>query len=218
MKKILVIMMLFITCFSLSACSKKQTDALKFKEEYESLNNTTREKDGKKIRSIDIDENNPFIYKDAEDIVSAIKDEESFVVYFGFNDCPWCRSVVPTLIEVCKDLKIKKVYYVDVKEIRDTMELNEEGKLVTTKKGSDAYYELTNLLKDVLNDYVIYNGDEEINTNAKRIYAPNIVKIEKGKAIGLTEGISDKQTDGYMTLTSEMKKDSYNKINELLKK
>ena len=72
--------------------------------------------------------------------------------------------------------------------------------------------------KDVLNDYVIYNGDEEINTNAKRIYAPNIVKIEKGKAIGLTEGISDKQTDGYMTLTSEIKKDSYNKINELLKK
>ena len=45
-----------------------------------------------------------------------------------------------------------------------------------------------------------------------------ISKIEKGKAIGLTEGISDKQTDGYMTLTSEMKKDSYNKINELLKK
>ena len=33
----------------------------------------------------------------------------------------------------------------------------------------------------------------------------------------MTTGISDKQTDGYMKLTKEMEKDTYNKIKKVLK-
>lgn len=46
----------------------------------------------------------------------------------------------------------------------------------------------------------------------KRIYVPSIVAIVDGKAVNLTDGISDKQTDAYMELSDEIKKDSYQKI------
>ena len=52
---------------------------------------------------------------------------ETFVVYFGFADCPWCRSVLPTLLDVADDLKIDKIYYVDVKEIRNKLDVDDEG-------------------------------------------------------------------------------------------
>ena len=216
MKKILTILILFLTIFSLTGCSYRK-DALKFKKEYESLNGE-KSSSGKTIRTIKIKKNNPVIYKTDEEIVDMINNKESFIVYFGFPSCPWCRSVLPTLLDVCNDLNIDKLYYVNVENIRDTMELNEDKKLITSKKGTDAYYELTNLLKDVLSDYTLKDGDIEFETGAKRIYAPNIIKIESGKAIGLEEGISGKQTDGYMKLTKEMKKETYNKFKKLLEK
>ncbi len=216
-RKIIIVGMLFMALFTICACTNKKSDAIKFKEEYESLNKKKREKDGKTIRSIKVAKDNPFIYKSDEDIVDAINNKESFIVYFGFNDCPWCRSIIPSLIEAAKDNNIKEIYYVDVKDIRDVMVLK-DSRLTTETKGTDAYYELTNLLRDVLSDYTI--TDEEgnsINTGAKRIYAPNIVKVEKGAATKITEGISEKQTDPYMELTEEIKKDTYNKFNDFFK-
>lgn len=215
-RKIFTIGMLIVALFMFCACTNK-SDAIKFKEEYESLNHTKSEKSGKTIRSIKIAKDNPFIYKSDKDIVDAINNEESFIVYFGFNDCPWCRSIVPSLIESAKDNKVEEIYYVDVKEIRDVMVLK-DSRLTTETKGTDAYYELTNLLRDVLSDYTI--TDEEgnsINTGAKRIYAPNIVKVEKGKAVKLISGISEKQTDPYMELTEEIKKDMDEKFNDFFK-
>lgn len=214
-KRILMVALLFISLFSLTACNNKQatTDAMKFKEEYESLNGTKREKDGRTIRSIEIAEDNPFIYKEESDIVKLMEEKESFVVYFGFSDCPWCRSAIPTLIEVAKNVGLDKIYYVDVKEIRDTLKLDEEGNVVTDKEGTDGYYDLLEAFDNVLDSYTLTDKDgNEVNTGKKRIFAPNIISVVDGVAVELTDGISDKQTDGYMELTSEMKEESYNKI------
>lgn len=198
--------------------NNQNSDALKFKKDYESLNGTKRQKDGQTIRSITIPKNNPMVYKEAEEIVGMINNKETFVVYFGFNDCPWCRSVVPTLIETANDLGLDKIYYVDVKEIRDEMIINEEGKAVTSKKGSDGYYELLKSLDNVLDDYSLTDADgNSVIAQEKRIYAPNVVAVVNGKPIKLEEGISDKQTNGYMELTEEMKKDTYKKFRCLIK-
>ena len=197
---------------------KVNLDAIKFKKDYESLNGTKREKDGKTIRSITIPKKNPFVYKEAEDIVKMVEEKETFVVYFGFNDCPWCRSVVPTLASVANDLNLDTIYYVNVKDIRDTMKLDDENKAVTDVKGSKGYYKLLDTFSSVLADYTLEDQDgNEVETGEKRIFAPNIISVIDGKVTKLTEGISEKQTDGYMKLTKQMKNDMKKQVEEVLK-
>lgn len=208
-RKLVLSLLLFALLVLVTGCNNNEdevlTDAMKFKNEYESINGTVREKDGKTIRSLNIPSDNPMTYATARDIIDSIKGKETFVVYFGFSDCPWCRSVIPTLIDVAKENNLNEIYYVDVKEIRDVLDLDDNGDVVTTKKGTDDYYELLTYLNDVLSDYNLTNSSGEIvSTGEKRIFAPNIVSVVNGEAKELESGVSDKQTDPYMELTEDM--------------
>ncbi len=196
--------------------NNSQTDGIKFKEEYEKLNSKKNDQ-GKKYREITIDSKNKMVYKTTEEVLELIDKKKSFVLYFGFDTCPWCRSVVPTLASISKELN-QEVYYIDVKDIRDTFELDDDNKPKLVKKGSKDYSKLLEKLESVLEDYTLTDSDNnEIKVGEKRIYAPSIVSVIDGKAKELTTGISDKQTDGYMKLTKEMEKDTYNKIKKVLK-
>lgn len=196
--------------------NNSQTDGIKFKEEYEKLNGKKNDQ-GKKYREITIDSKNKIVYKTTEEVLELIDKKKSFVLYFGFDTCPWCRSVVPTLASISKELN-QEVYYTDVKDIRDTFELDDDNKPKLVKKGSKDYSRLLEKLEPVLEDYTLTDSDNnEIKVGEKRIYAPSIVSVIDGKAKELTTGISDKQTDGYMKLTKEMEKDTYNKIKKVLK-
>ena len=196
----------------LTGCKDKETDALKFKNEYESLNNTKIE--DKEVRSIIIDEDNPMIYKTEDDIVNYINNKESFLVYFGFAKCPWCRSVISSLIESSKENKLSTIYYVDILDIRDVYEKDEEGNFVKTKEGTSGYNKLLELLGDKLQDYKINNE----KVGEKRIYAPNIVSIIDGKVDSIITGISPLQTDAYMDLTPDMIIDEKNAFDPIIKK
>lgn len=196
--------------------NNSQTDGIKFKEEYEKLNGKKNDQ-GKKYREITIDSKNKMVYKTTEEVLELIDKKKSFVLYFGFDTCPWCRSVVPTLASISKELN-QEVYYIDVKDIRDTFELDDDNKPKLVKKGSKDYSKLLEKLESVLEDYTLTDSDNnEIKVGEKRIYVPSIVSVIDGKAKELTTGISDKQTDGYMKLTKEMEKDTYNKIKKVLK-
>ena len=196
--------------------NNSQTDGIKFKEEYEKLNGKKNDQ-GKKYREITIDSKNKVVYKTTEEVLNLIDKKKSFVLYFGFDTCPWCRSVVPTLASISKELN-QEVYYIDVKDIRDTFELDDDNKPKLVKKGSKDYSKLLEKLESVLEDYTLTDSDNnEIKVGEKRIYAPSIVSVIDGKAKELTTGISDKQIDGYMKLTKEMEKDTYNKIKKVLK-
>lgn len=213
MKKILIISLACVLAFTTTACSLfKKTDAVKFKEEYESLNGVKSKKTGKINRSVNISKDNVFVYKKASDIVDAINNKETFAVYFGFSECPWCRSVISTLSEVATDIGIDEIYYVNVSDIRDELEVK-NGKVVTKKQGDKSYMKLLKLLDNVLDDYTLTDdNDKEISTSEKRIYAPNVVSVVAGKAIKKDTGISDKQTNPYMKLTDKMEKETYNKF------
>lgn len=213
MRKILLLLMLLILVVGCdNSNNSEKTDAILFQEEYENLNG--KESDyGSVYRSLDIEKDNPFVYKEAGDILKMIDDEETFVVYFGFASCPWCRSVIPSLIEVSRDLGIQTIYYVDVKEIRDVLTLDENGSVILEKEGTNDYYRLVEKFDDVLERYVLTDEDgKEVDTGKKRIYAPNIISIVNGEVMGMTDGISQKQTDAYMELTEEIKDESYDKI------
>jgi len=210
--------MIIMTIFTTTACANNEektlkTDAEKFEAEYEKLNGTKTQYGDQNYQNLKISSDNPFVYKKPSDIINLLEEKETFVVYFGFATCPWCRSVVPTLIDVASDLGIYEVYYVDVKDIRNILELDENGEVITTKEGTEDYHILLEELEPVLEAYtLIDSAGNERNTGQKRIYAPTIVSVVNGEVKEATDGVSTKQTDGFMDLTNEMLEESYDKI------
>ncbi len=192
----------------------KKTDAYKFKQEYESLNNEDNG-NGKKYRELNIDKKNRIKYSTAKEIVEKTENNETFVVYFGFSKCPWCRSMIENLIDLSIENEID-IYYVDVLDIRDTIEYV-DGELKTTKEGDKDYMKLIELYGDVLSDYNVKNGDKKINTGEKRIYAPNVVAVVNGEAKEMVEGVSEKLEDPYGEITEEMKKASIKQLKCIFK-
>ena len=218
MKKFISIFLIVIISLVVVGCSKEKTDAMKFKEEYESVNNKVNEHTKKENRELNIPKNNPIVYATAEDIVKRIDNKETFIVYFGFAECPWCRSVIEQLLKVAEEKKVEKIYYVDVLNIRDVREIAEDGAITTTTEGSKGYMDLLTRLDSVLADYTLTDeNDEEVSAEEKRIYAPNVVAISRGEAIQLETGISPKLTDPYSKLTDNIKKYAYNKFKCLVK-
>ena len=214
MKKIMSILLVITILVSLTGCvlSPDVKDGERFKEEYEKENGK-KSKSGKENRTVLIDEDNPFVYTTAEEISKKMDNNETFIVYFGFSTCPWCRSIIEQLIKCAKDNNIDKIYYVDVLNIRDTKEIDEDGNIQNAKKGSKGYLELIDKMKNVLSDYTLTNSDgDEISLEEKRIYAPNVVAVVDGEATKMEEGISEDLKDPYQKLTDKMKKETYNKF------
>lgn len=201
--------------------NKVTASSKKFKEEYESINNKIYKKSGKKNRTLSIPASNPMEYITAEELAKKIDNKETFIVYFGFAECPWCRSVIETVIETAKENNLKKIYYVDVQNIRGAYTLDHDNNPVIETKGSKGYYELLTRLDNVLEDYTLTtSSNETIKVNEKRIYAPNMVAVVKGEAKTLESCISDKQEDPYMELTEEIKTDikkSFQKVIDYIK-
>lgn len=228
MKKVLSLLLCGIIILGITGCGKIDettlTDATKFKEEYESLNETTNSS-GSEYRTISISEKNPFIYATAEEIVKKIENNETFYVYFGSKHCAWCRSVIEKAIEVSKENDIEKIYYVEIWDgdhieiLRDTYKLNDEGKPELVSNGGKGYKQLLEYFDNVLSNYTLTdkNGNK-VSVGEKRIFAPNFIYVEKGKSIKLVEGISEKQTDSRMKLTDEMLEDEEKQFNELFGK
>lgn len=213
------ILILFITIIGMSLTGEpnieEHSDAYIFKQEYEKLNNV--EDEHGRYRDITIPDKNPMTYINLDTLNQKFVNGETFVVYFGFAKCPWCRSVVPTLINTANDVGIGTIYYIDIYSIRDTFEVNDAGEAVKTKDGSNDYNVLLTRLKDVLDDYIIKDKDgNEVNTGEKRIYAPTLVTVVNGKPIVKTTGISDAQVDSNQEITEDMKNDMYNKFAEVL--
>ena len=218
MKKIILSILIITLSLVVVGCSKEKTDAMKFKEEYESINGVVNEHTKKENRELSISKDNPFVYATADEIVEKINKKETFIVYFGFAECPWCRSVLEELIHAAEDKNVDTIYYVDVLNIRDTREIGEDGEITTTKEGTEGYMKLVELLDEVLADYTLTNeNEEEISAGEKRIYAPNVVAIANGKAIQLETGISDELKDPYSKLTKKIKNYAYKKFTCLMK-
>jgi thiol-disulfide isomerase/thioredoxin len=225
-KKIIIIVttiilaaLILITCLILNNEKVGNVGSVKFKVEYESMNNL-KSRSNKQYRNLTIDSDNPIIYTTADKVVEKIKNGETFYIYFGSKLCPWCRSVIEKFIEVAKTNNIENVYYVEIWDtdgnevLRDRYTL-EDNNLVKTIDGTSTYYELLDLLENVLPEYTLKDEDgKSISTGEKRIYAPSFIYIENGKAIKLTDGISDKQTSSNDELTEEILEDEEALFNE----
>jgi len=226
-KKIILFLILSLTILGVTGClsknEKKEDDAIKFKEEYESFND--KKNDYFEYRNLSIDENNPFIISSDEEIVEKIENKESFIAYFGDPQCPWCRSVIEQATKVAIENGIDKIYYVRFwdgfheEKIRDVYEIDENNNLVLAQEGTKAYSKLIKYLDNVLDEYTLTdNSGNRVSTGEKRIFLPNFVLVEKGEAKELIEGISENQTSYNAELTDEIIKDEQKIFNDFFSK
>lgn len=152
----------------------KDSDGKKFKEEYS---------------YIEIDEDNPFVYKSASDIVDLIKNKDTFLVYFGYPEDEKVKVLLPKIVSAINSNKIDKVYYVNLKKIRNEVIFN-GTELETVKIGTQGYYDLLDILNDLLGNYNVKNDKGKNLDAGKRIEAPTVLAVVKGEATKLVDSRS----------------------------
>jgi len=108
-----VILALFLLIYFV-LIKNNDSDAVRFSKEYTS-----------------VEKNNVFVYKEPDEIIKILKNGTG-IVYLGFPECPWCNAYVSILNEVAKQEGIEKIYYCNVKTIREknTKEYKEMVKIL----------------------------------------------------------------------------------------
>ena len=166
-KKILLILIIFVL---LIGCTKKeQTDALKFKEEYEKYNDS-------KIK-LEISEENIIKYATNEEINNIIKNKSGVIFICNPKD-NLSRVAIKYLLEASESTDLKNIYYINnISEI-EGIENKQipiviyvlDGKVVSTHNGTieekttlteDEEIELYNIYMDGIHEVLQDACDEE---------------------------------------------------------
>ena len=170
MKKVLLVLSVVL----LTACMKNNTDGEKFKLEYEALN------DKGIIVEINADAN--IKYLELTEVLDLFENKTG-IIYFGFPNCPWCRNIIPILLDVAKDNN-EVVYYFNPREVRGTDD-PDFAKLM-----------------EILYDYL--HSDEN---GEKVLYVPDVYFIKNGNIVGHHLGSASTQNNPYEKLTEEQIKE-----------
>lgn len=182
-------------------------EEIRFKEEYEKLNGVYNEKTNNYYLNVNILENNNVKYKNVNEIIDILKSGTG-VIYFGFPECPWCRNLVPVLVNTLNEYTVP-FYYYNAYDIRDNKHLDENGNIVVDKEGTEEYYELVDVLKDYLGEYSGLN-----DSSIKRLYFPTIVFVKEGKILYTHIGTLDSQENPYIELSEEQQNELSNIISK----
>lgn len=219
--KLMLIILVILTLCVVGVCTyavlnkeEKETDAIKFLNEYSELNGKVNETNGKNYVNVTISNTNTVKYIDENKAISLLE-EGTGVIYFGFSTCPWCRSLVSTLTSVAEE-KNETIYYLDILDIRSSFELT-EGKVNKLKEGTEGYYRILELLDEELETFHLTDeAGNKFDTGEKRLYAPTIVAFNKGKITDVHVGTVESQESGYDTLTDTQIEELENRIIKLL--
>lgn len=183
-----------------------------FISEYEGYNG--QELYDHEILSLDLNEDAIIYITSAEDIVDVML-EENALIYFGFETCPWCRNMITALLDAAAD-KDQAIYYVDIMEIRNTYTV-EDGLIVESTVGEDAYYDILEVFGDNLSDYIVYDEDgEEYNTNTTRLYGPTLITVKDGELLDMMVGTLSSVTDPYTALTDSEYEELYTEFSNMI--
>lgn len=89
---------------------------------------------------------NVFVEISLEDSLSKMEQGESFLIYYGKPNCPWCVEAIPLLNQAAKEKGVL-VYYVDTSKSEnyseamfDTLIHRFEGWLLTNEEGEESFY------------------------------------------------------------------------------
>ncbi len=212
-KKLLIFMvaglMTLATMLGLMAVQKKdenpvlKSDAIRFKEEYEALNGTMNETNKMNYPIVEIKEDNPFVYKTDDEIVKFLENGTG-IIYFGFSSCPWCRTAIPMLMKAAESTSLGEINYVDIKNIRDSLTLDDNDQVVVSAEGTNGYKEILKKLDKVLDPYyLISKNGKQIDTKEKRLYAPTVIAIKNGNILDIHVDTVKSQENGYTPLSAK---------------
>ncbi len=187
-----------------------ETDAMKFKKEYEAYNNKEREDDlGHYFQELNIPEDNPMKYVTAKEAVD-ILDHGTGILYFGYPTCPWCRNAVPVLMDAVKESNFKNIYYLNVNLYKNVYAI-QDGEVVKIKEEKEGYYDLLKALDNVLEPFTLQGPDGKIyEIGEKRIYVPMMVFVKNGKIIGTHVGTVT--LEGSQTKYDALKENQYKEL------
>ena len=144
-------------------------------------------------------------------------DTENAYIFFGYATCPYTRNAVKTLINVAKEENIDTIYYVDIQNIRDEYKFN--GSIVPelTKNGTDAYYEIVDLLKSRLSEYFVTDSSgNRYDTGVKRLNSPTFIAIKDREILGFHEGLVTSVNDIYKKIDDDQKAELKNYYLEII--
>ena len=216
---IISILVLLVLGISIFLIISNNNDGMKFKKEYESLNDTVRESDSAKYNNVYIDKKNPIKYINSSEAVDIINNDDA-VIYVGANWCPWCRNAIPVLFEAAKNNGIDTIYYLNLDDEKSNFEIK-NGKLEKINEGTKDYYKLLDKLDNVLEEYVLTDEEgNEFKTGEKRIYMPFVFTVKNGKLLDTHTGtvsLDENQTK-YDQMTKKQRDELYKKYDEMLNK
>lgn len=172
-------------------------DGVKFKEEYEALNGTLIEGSDTNFMDMEIAKENPVVYATIDDVLEVV--EGTGIILFGFPECPWCRNAIPTFIDVANELKVETIYYYNIKDERDVLELVDGEIVEKTPKGAN--YQL--LYDAMYEDLSVYGGLED--DSIKRLYFPTVYIYKDGELVLKQESTVESHTDSQVEMNEAQK-------------
>ena len=188
MKKKLIIISLILVFIIGIGYYLYSRDNIRFKFSYEILNSSNE-----KEVNVNIPFDNRIKYLSNKELDKFLESGTG-LIYFGYSSCPWCRNIVPVLIDVVKENDIDTINYVDIHKV--------------DIKKSSVYKKLSNYFRE----------DDDGN---KVLAVPDVYVIKDGKVLdhhlGTVEGyrnpykgMSDEEInelkDIYTNMIKEMKK------------
>lgn len=188
-KKILImflpILLLITAILGYLKLTNVESDSIKFKNEYESLNGK------KKYIEMNVEKNNKVKYSNYDEIFDILNNKTG-IIYLGYAECNDCRYAINTLFDVIKDNKIDDtIYYLDNHLDRDSYVLSdtelvyERDKNGKEIKGTDNYFKLLEILDDHLSQYIIYFEEVEYDVGEKRLHFPSVIFVKDGEVLGI---------------------------------
>ncbi len=162
MKKITYIVLSLLLCFGCTSTSKQKSDM----SGYEKFTDTEH----------------VFYDMTVKEMIQEMDDNETFIVYFGFSECPYCNQAMPILNEVAKEYD-QEVGYINTRK-DSSWESNTD---------IDDY----DLVIERLGDYLEYDDEGK-----KHLYTPHVFFIKDGKVVKQYEGVGD-TTDALKSIYEE---------------
>lgn len=183
-------------------------DSKRFAQEYEAENGSLDGTGLYVLPELDLADYVPFDYEEFDDVVELLT-EDTGVLYLGFPTCPWCRALIPALIDAWNLTNSKEeITYYNIHDLRPVRSLDEEGNVITEKEADPKYDRLVELMYDHLRPFEGSN-DESI----KHIYVPMVVFVRNGNIeyahIGTVDGhergetMTDEEYNGLVQMLAE---------------
>ena len=139
------------------------------------------------------DENHVFYDLSVKQMAEKMDEKETFIVYFGFDQCAWCLEAVPILNETAKEYEMH-IGYINTRA-------NQEWK---SNLDIDDY----DVVVERLGEYLEYDND-----GIRHLYTPHVFFIKDGQVVSDHYG----SIEGHNAKEESLSEDEVNQLRDIYK-